>query len=74
MKRVILPSLFRQVILVSLGSASSVGIPAFNRKLSLERGQAPLPVIDRYLVNIAHQAFDPWSHLFWRRMDQLTGR
>src|SRR5271167_1542401 len=36
----------RKVILVSLGSASSVGNPAFNKKLSIERGQAPLPIIN----------------------------
>src|SRR5664279_921236 len=47
----------RKVILVSLGSASAVGNPAFNKKLSVERGQAPIPVINQYLVNIPHQVF-----------------
>jgi len=47
----------RKVILVSLGSASAVGNPAFNKKLSVERGQAPIPVINQYLVNISHQVF-----------------
>ena len=47
----------RKVILVSLGSASSVGNPALNKKLSIERGQAPIPVINQYLVNIPHQVF-----------------
>jgi outer membrane protein OmpA-like peptidoglycan-associated protein len=47
----------RKVILVSLGSASSIGNPAFNKKLSVERGEAPLPVINQYLVNIPHQVF-----------------
>jgi outer membrane protein OmpA-like peptidoglycan-associated protein len=47
----------RKVILVSLGSASSVGNPAFNKKLSIERGQAPIPIINQYMVNIQHQVF-----------------
>ena len=47
----------RKVILVSLGSASAVGNAALNKKLSIERGQAPVPVIDQYLVNIPHQVF-----------------
>jgi outer membrane protein OmpA-like peptidoglycan-associated protein len=47
----------RKVILVSIGSASAVGNPAFNKKLSMERGQAPVPVIEQYLVNIPHQVF-----------------
>jgi outer membrane protein OmpA-like peptidoglycan-associated protein len=47
----------RKVILVSIGSASAVGNPAFNKKLSIERGAAPLPMINQYLVNIPHQVF-----------------
>ena len=47
----------RKVIIVSLGSASAVGNPAFNKKLSIERGQAPIPVVNQYLVNIPHQVF-----------------
>lgn len=47
----------RKVILVSVGSASSVGNPALNKKLSVERGQAPLPTINQYLVNIPHQVY-----------------
>jgi outer membrane protein OmpA-like peptidoglycan-associated protein len=47
----------RKVIIVSLVSASSVGNAAFNKKLSIERGDAPLPVINQYLVNIPHQVF-----------------
>src|SRR5947208_2402921 len=47
----------RKVILVTVGSASSVGNPAFNKKLSVERGQAAVPVINQYLVNIPHQIF-----------------
>jgi outer membrane protein OmpA-like peptidoglycan-associated protein len=47
----------RKVILVSIGSASSVGAAAVNQRLSLERSEAPLPVINQYLVNTPHQFF-----------------
>ncbi len=47
----------RKVILVSIGSASSVGAAAANQRLSLERSEAPLPVINQYLVNTPHQFF-----------------
>jgi outer membrane protein OmpA-like peptidoglycan-associated protein len=44
----------RTVILVSVGSASAVGPPALNRRLSLERAQAPVDTIQQYLVNTPH--------------------
>jgi outer membrane protein OmpA-like peptidoglycan-associated protein len=44
----------RKVILVSIGSASAIGSPAVNRKLSVERSNAPLNTIDQYLVNTPH--------------------
>jgi outer membrane protein OmpA-like peptidoglycan-associated protein len=44
----------RNVILVSVGSASAVGPASINRKLSIERSQAPLSIIDQYLVNTPH--------------------
>src|SRR5262249_22665332 len=44
----------RKVILLSVGSASAVGSAAVNRKLSAERAQAPLPIINQYLVNTPH--------------------
>ena len=44
----------RKVILVSIGSASAVGSAAVNERLSAERSQVPLPVINQYLVNIPH--------------------
>lgn len=47
----------RKVILVSIGSASSVGSPAVNQRLSVERSEAPLPVMNQYLVNVPHQFF-----------------
>lgn len=47
----------RKVILVSVGSASAVGPAAINRKLSIERSQAPLPLIEQYLVNTPHRFY-----------------
>ena len=47
----------RKVILVSIGSASAVGAASVNQKLSAERSQAPLPIINQYLVNIPHQFY-----------------
>jgi hypothetical protein len=47
----------RKVILVSIGSASAIGSAAVNRKLSVERSEAPLPAIGQYLVNIPHQFY-----------------
>jgi outer membrane protein OmpA-like peptidoglycan-associated protein len=47
----------RKVILVSVGSASAVGSPAFNHKLSIERSQAPLAIIEQYLVNTPHEFY-----------------
>jgi hypothetical protein len=47
----------RRVILVSIGSASAVGPAAINRKLSIERSQTPLPLIDQYLVNTPHEFY-----------------
>ena len=47
----------RKVILVSIGSASAVGSASVNQKLSVERSQAPLPIVSQYLVNTPHQFF-----------------
>jgi len=47
----------RKVILVSVGSASAVGSPAFNHKLSIERSQSPLAIIGQYLVNTPHEFY-----------------
>jgi outer membrane protein OmpA-like peptidoglycan-associated protein len=44
----------RTVILVSVGSASAVGPAAVNRRLSMERAQAPVDTIEQYLVNTPH--------------------
>jgi outer membrane protein OmpA-like peptidoglycan-associated protein len=47
----------RTVILVSIGSASAIGNPQANKKLSMARSQDPLPVIDQYLVNVPHRFY-----------------
>src|SRR5271167_2573124 len=47
----------REVIMVSVGSASAVGPAAVNRRLSIERSQAPLPIISQYLVNTPHEFY-----------------
>jgi outer membrane protein OmpA-like peptidoglycan-associated protein len=44
----------RTVILVSVGSASAVGPAAVNRRLSVERAQAPVNIIEQYLINTPH--------------------
>lgn len=44
----------RKVIMLSIGSASAIGSAKINKKLSIERSEAPLPIIDQYLVNIPH--------------------
>ena len=47
----------RKVILVSVGSASAVGPASVNRQLSIGRSQAPLPMINQYLVNTPHDFY-----------------
>jgi outer membrane protein OmpA-like peptidoglycan-associated protein len=47
----------REVIMVSVGSASAVGPAAVNRRLSVERSQSPLPIISQYLVNTPHEFY-----------------
>jgi len=44
----------RKVILLSIGSASAIGSAQTNKKLSIARSEAPLPIIDQYLVNVPH--------------------
>ena len=44
----------RKVILMSIGSASAVGSAKANKKLSQQRSESPLPIIDKYLVNTPH--------------------
>jgi outer membrane protein OmpA-like peptidoglycan-associated protein len=47
----------RTVILVSIGSASAVGNAEVNKKLSMERSEAALPMINQYLVNVPHRFY-----------------
>ena len=47
----------RTVVLVSIGTASAVGNPQLNKKLSTERSEAPLPMINQYLVNVPHKFY-----------------
>jgi outer membrane protein OmpA-like peptidoglycan-associated protein len=47
----------RRVLFLLIGSASAVGNPQQNIRLSRERSQEPEPIIDQYLVNIPHQFF-----------------
>src|SRR5215510_9813571 len=47
----------RTVILLSIGSASAVGNAEINKKLSTERSEAPLPMINQYLVNVPHKFY-----------------
>jgi hypothetical protein len=44
----------RTVILVSVGSASAVGPAVVNRQLSIARAQAPVDIIQQYLINTPH--------------------
>ncbi len=44
----------RTVILVSVGSASAVGPASVNRQLSIARAQAPVDLIQQYLINTPH--------------------
>ena len=47
----------RTVVLVSIGSASATGNAQINKKLSVERSEAPLPLINQYLVNVPHKFY-----------------
>lgn len=45
----------RKIMLVSVGSASAFGPAEFNERLAKERSQAPLDILDQYLVNLPHE-------------------
>jgi len=47
----------RTIIIVSIGSASATGSPRVNKKLSTERSETPLPVIDQYLIDTPHKFY-----------------
>ncbi len=47
----------RKVLIVSIGSASSIGNAKINRKIAQQRSEYPLPLIEKYLVNIPHEIY-----------------
>jgi hypothetical protein len=47
----------RKVLIVSIGSASSIGSAKMNRTLARQRSEYPLPLIEKYLVNIPHEIY-----------------
>ena len=47
----------RKVLIVSIGSASAIGNTKMNRKLAQQRSEYPLPLIEKYLVNIPHEIY-----------------
>jgi len=47
----------RKVLFVMIGSASAIGNIAVNQQLSRERAEAPEPIINKYLVNVAHEFY-----------------
>jgi hypothetical protein len=47
----------RKVLIVSIGSASSIGSAKMNRTLAQKRSEYPLPLIEKYLVNIPHEIY-----------------
>jgi outer membrane protein OmpA-like peptidoglycan-associated protein len=47
----------RKILIVSIGSASSIGNATMNKKLAQQRSEYPLPIIEKYLVNIPYEIF-----------------
>jgi hypothetical protein len=47
----------RTVILLSIGGASATGSHQGNKKLSIERSQAPMSIIEQYLINVPHKFY-----------------
>ncbi len=45
----------RTILFVTIGSASAIGSHEVNERLSRERSEAPVPIVDQYLVNVPHQ-------------------
>jgi outer membrane protein OmpA-like peptidoglycan-associated protein len=45
----------RKLIFVLVGSASATGNQQIDERLSKERADAPVPIIDQYLVNVPHE-------------------
>jgi outer membrane protein OmpA-like peptidoglycan-associated protein len=47
----------RKVLLISIGSASAFGNKKLNQKLAKKRSEAPIEILDQYLVNIPHDVY-----------------
>ena len=47
----------RKIILLSIGSSSAFGSKKINLNLAKKRSEAPLAVLDKYLVNIPHEYY-----------------
>jgi len=47
----------RKVFIISIGSASAFGDAKRNERLAKERSQAPISIIDHYLVKIPHEFY-----------------
>ncbi len=47
----------RKVLFLSVGSASAFGDRDFNAKLAKNRAEAPMAVLDKYMVNTPHEFF-----------------
>jgi outer membrane protein OmpA-like peptidoglycan-associated protein len=47
----------RKALFISIGSASAFGDRKVNERLGKKRSEAPVDVMDKYLVNIPHQFF-----------------
>ncbi len=45
----------RKIMFVSVGSASAFGPQEINERLARERSEAPLEILDKYLVNLPHE-------------------
>ncbi len=54
-------SMGRKVHLVMIGSASKTGKSDKNQQIALKRAEAPINVIDKYLVNIPHEYYKVYS-------------
>jgi outer membrane protein OmpA-like peptidoglycan-associated protein len=47
----------RKILLIGIGSSSSIGKRAWNMKLAQARAEFPKTVIDKYLVNVPHEFY-----------------
>lgn len=47
----------RRIIFLSIGSASTTGSKKKNLRLARQRSEAPLDILDKYLINIPHEFY-----------------